>query len=77
MNVTIAFAATFAGVAGLATGVAAVPANAQPLLILLPASWLYGERVTPRTSVALAAGFAGLLVVALIGSAATFVAWFT
>jgi probable blue pigment (indigoidine) exporter len=67
VNVTIAFAAMFAGVAGLATGVAAVLANAQPLLILLPASWLYGEKVTPRTSVALAVGFAGLLVVALPG----------
>ena len=67
VNVTIAFAAMFAGVAGLATGVAAVLANAQPLLILLSASWLYGEKVTPRTSVALAVGFAGLLVVALPG----------
>jgi drug/metabolite transporter (DMT)-like permease len=67
VNVTIAFAAMFAGVAGLATGVAAVLANAQPLLILLPASWLYGEKVTPRTSVALAVGFGGLLVVALPG----------
>ncbi|HEY3547351.1 MAG TPA: DMT family transporter [Propionicimonas sp.] len=67
VNVTIAFAAMFAGVAGLATGVAAVLSNAQPLLILLPASWLYGEKVTPRTSVALAVGFAGLLVVALPG----------
>jgi probable blue pigment (indigoidine) exporter len=67
VNVTIAFAAMFAGVAGLATGVAAVLANAQPLLILLPASWLYGEEVTLRTSVALAVGFVGLLVVALPG----------
>jgi probable blue pigment (indigoidine) exporter len=66
-NASVAFAAMFAGVEGLATGTAAVLANAQPLLILLPAWWLYGERVTARTSVGLAVGFAGLLVVALPG----------
>jgi len=66
-NVTIAFAAMFAGVAGLATGTAAVLANAQPLLILLPAWWLYGEAVSVRTTVALVVGFAGLVVVALPG----------
>lgn len=57
----------FAGVDGLATGTAAVLANAQPLLVLLPAWWLYGERVTARISVGLVAGFAGLLVVAVTG----------
>lgn len=66
-NATIAFAAMFAGVAGLATGTAAVLANAQPLLVLFPAWWLYGERVTPRTAAGLAVGFAGLLVVAVPG----------
>jgi probable blue pigment (indigoidine) exporter len=66
-NASLAFAAMFAGVDGLATGTAAVLANAQPLLILLPASWFYGERVTPRTAVALGVGFAGLLIVALPG----------
>ena len=40
VNVSLAFAAMFAGIAGLATGTAAVLANAQPLLILLPAWWL-------------------------------------
>lgn len=64
-NAGIAFAAMFAGVAGLATGTAAVLANAQPLLILLPAWWLYGERLTVRTAVGLTVGFAGLLVVAV------------
>lgn len=64
-NSGMAFAAMFAGVAGLATGTAAVLANAQPLLILLPAWWLYGERLTVRTSVGLALGFAGLLLVAV------------
>jgi probable blue pigment (indigoidine) exporter len=67
VNVTIAFAAMFAGVAGLATGTAAVLANAQPLLILLPAWWLYGERLSWRTALALVVGFAGLLLVALPG----------
>ncbi len=64
-NSSIAFAAMFAGVAGSATGTAAVLANAQPLLILLPAWWLYGEAVTPRLTIALVVGFVGLLVVAL------------
>ena len=67
VNVTVAFGAMFAGVAGLATGTAAVLANAQPLLIVLPAWWLYGEAVSARTVVALMVGFAGLLMVALPG----------
>lgn len=66
-NTSIAFAAMFAGVDGLATGTAAVLANAQPLLILLPAWWLYGERVTARAAAGMAVGFAGLLVVAVPG----------
>ncbi len=64
-NAGIAFAAMFAGVAGLATGTAAVLANAQPLLILIPAWWLYGEPLTMRTTVGLTVGFAGLLIVAV------------
>ena len=71
VNVTIAFAAMFAGVAGLATGTAAVLANAQPLLIVLPAWWLYGERVESRTVTGLALGFVGLLVVAVPGGGGT------
>ncbi len=67
VNVSLAFAAMFAGVAGLATGVAAVLANAQPLLILLPAWWLFGERITARTGMALLVGTGGLMVVALPG----------
>ena len=63
-NAGIAFAAMFGGVAGLSTGVAAVLANAQPLLILLPARWLYREPISPRTVLALGAGFVGLIVVA-------------
>ncbi len=67
VNVTIPFAAMFAGVAGLATGAAAVLANAQPLLILLPAWWLYREALSARTALALVVGFAGLVLVALPG----------
>ena len=67
VNVTVAFAAMFGGVAGLATGTAAVLANAQPLLILLPAWWLYGESLSARTTGALAVGFTGLLLVAAPG----------
>ena len=66
-NAGVAFAAMFAGVAGLATGTAAVLANAQPLLVLLPAWWLYGEAVTARTAAGMAVGFVGLLVVAVPG----------
>ena len=66
-NASVAFATMFAGVDGLATGTAAVLANAQPLLILLPAWWLYGEQVNARTAIAIVVGFAGLLVVAVPG----------
>src|SRR5665647_55034 len=52
---------------GLATGTAAVLSNAQPLLILLPAWWLYGEVVSPRTAGALVGGFTGLVLVAVPG----------
>lgn len=67
VNVTLAFAAMFGGVAGLATGTAAVLANAQPLLILLPAWWLYGERVDTQSAAGLAVGFLGLVIVAIPG----------
>ncbi|WP_263730525.1 DMT family transporter [Cellulomonas sp. SG140] len=67
VNVTVAFAAMFYGAASGATGSAAVLANAQPLLILLPAWWLFGERLSARTTTALAVGFSGLLLVALPG----------
>ena len=66
-NATLAFAAMFAGVAGLTTGTAAVLANAQPLLIVLPAWWLYHETVNTRIVIALVVGFTGLLVIAIPG----------
>ena len=64
-NVTLAFAAMFAGTAGMTIGAAAVLANAQPLLIIFPAWWLYGESVSPRTLLAVSIGFAGLVTVGL------------
>lgn len=66
-NGTIGFAAMFLGTVHLATGVASVVANAQPLLIILPAWALYAERPTGRTIAGLGVGFVGLLVVAIPG----------
>ena len=63
-NVTIAFAAMFAGTAGVAAGVAAVLSNAQPLLILLPAWWLFAERPNRTASAAAVIGFLGLALTA-------------
>lgn len=70
-NVTVAFAAMFAGTAGMAIGAAAVLANAQPLLILLPAWWIYREALSGRTLLGITAGFAGLLVVGLSSGSGT------
>ncbi len=67
INVTLAYWSMFAGIAGASTGVAAVLSNAQPLLILLPAWWLYSERLSARTALALLVGFGGLVIVALPG----------
>jgi probable blue pigment (indigoidine) exporter len=67
VNVSLAFWAMFAGIAGLATGTAAVLANAQPLLIVLPAWWICGERISVRTGLALLVGFGGLILVAVPG----------
>ena len=64
LNVTVAFGAMFAGVAGTSTGVAAVAANAQPLLILLPAWWLFGERPSRAAIAAVSLGFLGLVIMA-------------
>lgn len=71
INVTVAFAAMFGGVAGLATGTAAVLANAQPLLILWPAWLLYGESVAPRAAAGASLGLAGLVIVAVPGGGGT------
>lgn len=63
-NVAVAFAAMFASVTGATTGVAAVLSNSTPLLVVLPAWWLYGERPGVAVSVGIALGFGGLLLVA-------------
>lgn len=63
-NVTIAFAAMFAAAVALSAGVAAVLSNAQPLLILLLAWWLFGERPRRSSGVAAAVGFIGLAITA-------------
>ena len=64
VNIAIAFAAMFAGTAGVATGVAAVLSNAQPLLIILPAWLFFHERTRPQAWVGLAVGFGGLIIAA-------------
>lgn len=63
-NVTITFAAMFAAAASLSAGVATVLSNAQPLLILLPAWWLFKERPRRSAAVAVGVGFIGLAVTA-------------
>lgn len=71
VNVTVAFAAMFAGTAGMAIGAAAVLANAQPLLIILPAWWIYGEAISVRIVFGIMTGFAGLLVVGVASGGGT------
>ncbi len=66
-NATVGGAAMYVGAEHLSTGIASVLANAQPLLIVLPAWALYAERPSRRTVVGLAVGFAGLAVVAVPG----------
>lgn len=61
-NSTLGFGFMFAGVAGASAGVAAVLANAQPLLILLPAHWWFGEPARMRSALALSVGLVGLLI---------------
>ena len=65
VNVTLAFAAMFVATGGVATGIAAMLSNAQPLLIILPAWVLYRERPDLRTIAGLLVGFAGLFAVAI------------
>jgi probable blue pigment (indigoidine) exporter len=64
MNVTVAFGAMVASTTGTSTGVASVLANAQALLVVLPAWWLFGERTRPGELAGVALGFGGLVLVA-------------
>ena len=61
----------FGGTIGLTTGVASVLANVQPVLILLPAWWLYRERPSLRSVAAMLTGLAGLLLIVLPAGAGT------
>ena len=63
-NVTIAFAAMFAAAGALSAGVGSVLSNAQPLVILLPAWWLFGEQPRRSAAAAAAIGFIGLAITA-------------
>ncbi|MEW2011113.1 EamA family transporter [Microbacterium sp. NPDC078814] len=65
LNVAVAYWAMFAGLSGMSTGAATVLANAQPLLILLPAWWLFGEKPRTLTVAAMLLGAVGLVLVAL------------
>lgn len=66
-NATIGFGAMFLAAARLPTGIASVLANAQPLLIVLPAWLLYRERPRPVAMVGLVVGMVGFIIVALPG----------
>lgn len=65
VNIALVFATMFIAAVGLSTGIASVLANAQPILILLPAWWLYGERPSPAAIAAICLGLIGLLVIVL------------
>lgn len=67
LDVTVGLGAMLVGVARGATGVAAVLSSAQPLLILVPAWVLFGERLDARMAWALVGGFVGLVLVAVPG----------
>jgi probable blue pigment (indigoidine) exporter len=65
VNVALAYGAMFGGIIGLSTGAASVLANAQPLLILLPAWFFFREAPTPPVLAAMLVGLIGLLLVAI------------
>ena len=60
-NATVGAAAMYVGAEHLSTGVASVLANAQPLLIVLPAWALDAERPSKQTVAGLAIRFTGLV----------------
>lgn len=65
LNVATAFAAMAESLtASVTTGVASVLGNAQALLVVLPAWWLFGERPKAAEMVGVAVGFGGLMLVA-------------
>ncbi len=64
LNVAVAFAAMVASVGAVTTGAASVLGNAQALLVVLPAWWLFGERPRLAEIAGVATGFGGLMLVA-------------
>ena len=78
-NVSVGLGAMATAAGGTSTGAATVLANAQPLLVILPAWMLYGERPWRWTLPALGVGALGLALTAdptasLAGSAAALLA---
>ncbi|MBI4939559.1 MAG: DMT family transporter [Actinobacteria bacterium] len=78
-NVSVGLGAMATAAGGTSTGAATVLANAQPLLVVLPAWMLYGERPWRWTLPALGVGAVGLVLTAdpsasLAGSAAALLA---
>lgn len=71
VNIALAYGAMFASVVDQSTGAASVLANAQPLLILLPAWLLFREAPSSMTVAAMVVGVAGLLLIALPGGLGT------
>lgn len=65
VNVALAYWAMFGGLTGMSTGAATILANGQPLLILLPAWWLYREKPAAATIAAMLIGFTGLLLIVI------------
>ena len=59
-NVALAYGAMFGGLIGMSTGAASVLANAQPLLILLPAWLFFREAPSIPTLAAMLVGVVGL-----------------
>lgn len=64
-NVALAYGAMFGGLIGMSTGAASVLANAQPLLILLPAWLFFREAPSIPTLVAMLVGVVGLLLLVI------------
>lgn len=60
LNIGAFFALLFIAAYRLPGGVAATVGAVQPLLVALLAAGLLGERLTPRTALAAAAGVAGV-----------------
>lgn len=65
VNIAVGFGTMFSAATGLSTGTASVLANAQPILILLPAWWLYRERPSTSAVAAIVVGSVGLLIIVL------------